>query len=305
MAGVITRGSLSKARWEGINVWYGEAYNEWPVEYNVLFDKYTSSKAFEEDVYISGFGLASVKPEGEPIPYDSMTQGFITRYTMVEYGLGFIITNLMVEDDQYGVVAPKRAKALAFSMRQTKEVVGANVYSNGFDSAIATGGDGLELFSTAHINVAGGTWQNTLTTQADLSEATLEQSCIDIAKWTNDRGLNIAVMPESLHIPVDSVFEAERILKSPLRVGTAENDANALRNMGKFPGGTHINHYFTDTDAFYIRTNCPDSMKYWERRADDFDEDNEFETRNLKYQATGRYVFGWSDPRGAYASQGA
>lgn len=304
MAGIITRQAFSKALWEGINAWYGEAYAEHPVEYTGLFDKYTSSKAFEEDVYVSGFGLASVKPEGEAIPYDSMTQGFITRYTMVEYGLGFIITNLMVEDDQYMIVAQKRAKALAMSMRQTKEVVAHNVLNRAFNSSY-TGGDGLELCSTVHINVAGGTWQNELTTAADLSEASLEQACIDIGNWKNDRGLQIAVMPKSLHIPVELQFEAERILKSPGRYGTADHDLNALKTMGKFPGGIHVHHFLSDTDAYFIRTNCPDSMKYFERRADEFGEDNDFETKNLKYQATARYDFGWSDPRGVYGSPGA
>lgn len=304
MAGIITRGAFSKALWEGINAWYGEAYAEHPVEWTSLFDKYTSGKAFEEDVYISGFGLAAVKPEGEPIPYDSMTQGFVTRYTMVEYGLGFIITNLMVEDDQYMVVAQKRARALAFSMRQTKEVVAHNVLNRGFNSAF-TGGDGVELFSLVHPNVAGGTWQNELTTPADLSEAALEEACIEIGKWQNDRGLQIAVMPQSLHIPVDLTFEAERILMSPLRVGTSDNDLNALRAMGKFPKGIYVHHYLTDTDAWFIRNKCEDSMKYFERRGDEFAEDNEFETKNLKYQATARYEYGWSDARGMFASAGA
>lgn len=303
MAGVITRGAFSKALWEGIDSWYGEAYDEHPVEWNRLFGRYSSTKAFEEDVLVSGFGLAAVKPEGVAVAYDSMTQGWTTRYTHVEYGLGFIITNLMVADDQYMIVGRKKARSLAFSMRQTKEVVGHNVYNRAFNSSF-TGGDGLELCSTAHLNVAGGTWQNELTNAQDLSEAALEEACITIGKWTNDRGLQINVRPQSLHIPVDLEFEANRILQSPLRVGTAENDLNAIRYLGKFPKGINVHHYFTDTDAWFIRNDCDDGMKYYEREADDFDEDNEFETKNLKYQATARYSFGWSDPRDIFGSPG-
>lgn len=304
MAGVITRSAFSKALWEGINSWYGDAYDEHPVEWKGLFDTYSSGKAFEEDVNISGFGLAAVKPEGVAVAYDSMTQGWTTRYTHTEYGLGFVITNLMVADDQYMVVGQKKARALAFSMRQTKEVVAHNVYNRAFNSTY-TGGDGLELLSTAHLNVASGTWQNELTNAQDLSEAALEEACIEISKWTNDRGLQINVRPQSLHIPTDLEFEANRILNSPLRVGTAENDLNALRYLSKFPGGIHTHHYFTDTDAWFIRNKCDDGMKYFERQGDEFAEDNEFETKNLKYQATARYSFGWSDPRDVFGSPGA
>lgn len=300
----INRGNFAKALWPGVNAWYGESYNEFPVEYTALFDTYTSSKAFEEDMGIVSLGLAAVKTEGGSVAYDSMEQGYLTRYTHVNYGLGFIITEEMIDDDQYMIVANKNAKALAYSMRQTKEIVGANVYNRAFNASY-TFGDGKELLSTAHPNVSGGTWQNTLTTAADISEAALEQAFIDMGKWTNDRGLKIAVIPQKLIIPVDLQFDAERILMSPLQSGNSNNDINALKSMGKFPGGVMINHYLTDTDAWFIRTNVPEGMKYFERKADAFSDDNDFDTNNLKYKATGRYSFGATDPRGLYGSPGA
>jgi len=298
----INRNNFAKALWPGVNAWYGEAYNEFPVEYTDLFGTYSSDKAFEEDVGISGFGLASIKAEGNAIAYDTMQQGFLTRYNHVTYGLGFIITDEMIEDDQYMVVAKKRAQALAYSMRQTKELVGANVYNRAFSSTY-TGGDGKELCATDHPNVAGGTWSNELSTAADLSEAALEQACIDIMKWTNDRGLRINAMPQSLIIPPDLSFEADRIVNSTLRPGTGDNDKAVLN--GKFPGGIKVNHYLTDADAWFIRTNVPDGMKYFERSGDAFAEDNDFDTGNLKYKATSRYSFGWTDAKGVFGSPGA
>ena len=301
---VITTGNFTKALWPGVNAWYGQAYNEHKVEYTDLFDTEQSRKGWEEDVGTSGLGLAKIKGEGAPIEYDTEQQGFIDRYTHATYGLGFIVTAEAFEDDQYDVVGKKRAKGLAFSMRQTKETVAANIYNRAFNSSY-TYGDGVELCSTAHPNVAGGTWANELTTAADLSEAALEQACIDIMKYTNDRGLKISVMPQSLHIPVDLVYEAERILNSPARVGTADNDLNALKTMGKFPKGVKPNHYFTDTDAWFIRTNVPEGMKYFERRADRFGMDNDFDTDNAKYKATGRWSFGSTDKRQIFGSPGA
>lgn len=300
----INRGSFAKALWPGVNAFYGEKYNEFPVQYTGLFDTYSSSKAFEEDVGITGFGLAAVKSEGGSVSYDDMRQGFLTRYTHVAYALGFIITEEMVEDDQYMVVASKKAPALAYSMRQTKEIVGANVYNRAFNSTY-TGGDGKEMCATDHPNVTGGTWANELATAADISEASLEQAIIDMGKWTNDRGLKIAVIPQKLIIPVDAQFDVERILMTPLQSGNSNNDINALKSTGKFPGGVFINNYLTDTDAWFIRTNVSESMKYIERRADNFSEDNDFDTNNLKYKATGRYSFGWTDPRGIFGSPGA
>ena len=296
----ITTGSFAKALWPGVNKWYGDSYAQHRTEYTDLFDTESSRKAYEETMGISGMGLASVKTEGGAIAYDSSKQGFLTRFTHVVYGLGFIITREMVEDDLYDVIGKQRASALAFSMRQTKEIIGANVYNRAFNNAYK-GGDLVEMVSNAHLNVAGGTYSNLQS--ADLSEAALEQACIDIMKYTNDRGLKIAVMPEKLIVPVDLVFEAERILKTEGRVNTADNDMNALKAMGKFPGGIVTNHYLTDTDAWFCRTNVK-GLKHFERRGDDFTMDNDFDTDNAKYKATGRFSFGWDDPRSIYGSAG-
>jgi hypothetical protein len=210
----------------------------------------------------------------------------------------------MVEDDLYDVIGKRKSEALAFSMRQTKENVCANVYNRAFNSSFV-GGDGVSLLNSAHPNFAGGTQSNVLAVAADLSEASLEQASIDIQKWTDDRGLRINYRPQTLHIPVDLEFEAERILKTQFRVGTTNNDINALNNMGKIPGGVKINHYFTDTDAWFLRTNCPDSMKLYERRGAEFTIDNDFDTENAKYKATERYVPGWTDYRGLFGTAGA
>lgn len=299
---IINSGSFSKALLPGVNAWYGKAYDEFPVEWTALFDKFSSRKAFEEDVGITSFGLAQVKPEGQGVAYDQENQAFITRYTHINYALGFIVTREAFDDDQYDVIAERRARALAYSMRQTKENVAANVYNRAFNASY-TGGDGVSLVNSAHPNAAGGTWSNTLATNANLSEAALEQVLIDIARWTNDRGLRIQVMPKSLHIPAELMFEAERILKSAYRVGTANNDVNALASMGKFKD-VKVNHYFTSTTAFFVRTSCPDGMKYFERKGDNFTEDNDFDTENAKFKATARYSFGWTDPRAMYGVSG-
>lgn len=300
---VINSGSFSKALWPGVNAWYGKAYSEYPVEFTKLFDTYKSSKAFEEDVGVSSFGLAAVKPEGAPIQYDSERQSFITRYTHTVYATGFVITREIMEDDQYDVVGQRKAQGLAFSMRQTKEVNAANVY-NRATTAGFVGGDGVTLLSASHPNWAGGTFSNQLATAADLSEAALEQASIDIAGFTNDRGLLIAVRPKTLIIPRQLMFEAKRILHTDGRVGTDNNDLNALKNMGIIPE-TVVNHYLTDTDAWFIRTDVPHGMKHWERRADSFEMDNDFDTENAKYKATARYSFGWTDPRAIFGSVGA
>lgn len=304
MAGIITSSSFAKALFPGVSTWYGKAYDEYPIEYSALFDTYRSTRAYEEDVGISSFGLARVKPEGQSIQYDDEQQAFITRYSHVVYALGFIITREMLEDDLYDVVGQRRAQGLAFSIRQTKEIVGANVYNNAFDGAFV-GGDGVSLVNAAHPNFAGGTQSNTLTVAADLSEASLEQACIDIQGWRNDRGLRISTMPQTLHIPRQLMFEAERILYSPYRVATNNNDINAMYAMGKFPGGVHVNHYFDDEDAWFIRTNVKEGMKHYERRSAQFAIDNDFDTENAKYKASERYSFGWTDWRGMYASPGA
>jgi hypothetical protein len=299
----ITTGNFAKALWPGINAWYGKAYDEHKVEYTDLFDTFSMRKAWVEDVGISSFGLAQVKGEGASITYDTEQQGFITRYTPVVYALGFIITREMVEDDLYDVAGEKKAKALAFSMRQTKENIGANVYNRAFNSTYV-GGDGKELLATDHPNVAGGTWSNELTTAADISEAAFEQAVIDIGKWQNDRGLRIAVRPQTLIVPVDLDFEANKIMRTEYEVGTANNTVNIVR--GRFPGGVKINHYLTDTDAWFIRTNVQDGMKYFTRRSAEFDVDeSDFDTENAKYKATERYALGWTDPKALFGSPGA
>ena len=301
--GVITTSSFAKAIWPGVNAWYGKAYNEYSTEWDKLFEKNTSKKAYEEDVGTSGFGLAKVKADGAPIEYDSERQGFTTRYNHVVYALGFVITREMYEDDQYDVVGQRKAQGLAFSMRQTKEIVGANIYNRAFDSAYK-GGDGVELISASHPNVAGGTFSNKIATAADLSEAALEQAVIDIAGFRDDRGLLIAAKPEKLVIPYQQQFEVKRILGADGRVGTDLNDPNVLKDLGIF-SNVITNHYLTDPDAWYILTNVKDGLKYFERRGDQFEMDNDFDTENAKFKATARYSFGWSDPRAIYGSQGA
>lgn len=298
----INTGLFGKALWPGVNKWYGDSYNEFPVEWEKIFTKNTSRKAFEEDISASYFGLAQQTGEGAAVSYDSAQQGFVDRYTHVKYTLGFVITKEMVEDDQYDVIGKSRAGALAFSMRQTKEVVGANVLNRAFNGSFVFG-DGVALCSTAHPNVAGGTWSNRAAVDSDLSEAALEQACIDLGKYLNDRGNRIAVMPNRIIVPVDLTFEAQKILGTEYEVGTNNNTINAVRS--KFPGSYSVNHYLTDTDAWFIITNIPNGMKYFERRADDFSQDDDFDTDNAKYKATARYSFGASDKRAIYGTPGA
>lgn len=301
--GIIATGSFSKDLWPGVNKWYGMAYKEYPVEHLEIFDKEKSMLAFEEDVGSTGFGLAPIKPEGGAITYDDARQGFIDRYTHITYGLGFIITREMYEDGIAGTVALRRAKALAFSIRQTIETVAANVLNRAFSSSY-TFGDGKELCADDHPNVMGGTWANELSTAADLSETSLEQACIDIAGFTNDRGLKIAVRPKKLIVPTDLIFEATRILRSELRQGTADNDLNALKTLGMIPEVV-VNHYLTDSDAWFIKTDVPDGMKHFERRAEEFDTDNDFDTENARFKATFRGSWGCTDKRGIFGTPGA
>lgn len=298
---VITTGNHPKALWPGVNAWFGRQYDEHKVEYTDLFETNTSRKAYEEDVQVTGFGLVPVKPEGQATVYDSETQGFTKRYTHVAYSSGFIVTHEEMADNLYEVVGKRRSRALAFSFRQTKENVGANVYNRGFNSAYK-GGDGKELFATDHPTKAG-TFSNELAVAADLSEASLEDLCIQIMQATNDRGLKISLMPKCLIVPPQLVFEAERITKSTLQNDTANNAINTMR--GKFPDGVKVNHYLNDADAFFIRTNCPDGMKVFNREILPFAQDNDFDTSNAKAKKYERYSFGWTDPRGGFASAGA
>lgn len=308
--GVIVTGSFAKALWPGVKAWYGAEYDQYPVEWDKLFEKNTSRRAFEEIVGGSYFGLASVKQEGAPISYDAARQGFTSRFNHVVYALGFIITREMVEDDLYDVAGKLRAQSLAFSMRQTKEIVGANILNRAFNTSYV-GGDSATLVASAggggtssHPNVSGGTWTNGVATAADLSEAVIEQAVIDIAGFTNDRGLKIAVRPKKLVIPKEQMFEATRILKADGRTGTDLNDPNALKTMGMIPEMV-INHYLTDTDAWFLLTDTKNGLMYFERRGDEFGMDEDFDTENAKYKAAARYSFGWVDPRCIYGSPGA
>lgn len=301
---VITSSSFAKLLWPGLNSIYGKTYNDYPAEWDKLFEHNKSDRAYEEDLGLSSFGLASVKNEGAPITFDSERQGFTSRYNHVVYGLGFIITREIYEDDQYGKVGAQKAKALARSMRQTKEINGANVYNRAFSGSGYLGGDGKTLIATDHPNVAGGSFSNQIATAADLSEAALEQAVIDIAGFRDDRGLLIAAQADKLVIPYQQQFEVKRILGADGRVGTDLNDPNVLKDMGIFRN-VITNHYLTDPDAWFILTNIKDGLKYFERRGDAFEMDNDFDTENAKFKATARYSFGWSDPRAIYGSAGA
>jgi hypothetical protein len=304
MATPITTGSFAKALWPGINAWYGKEYAEYPVEWDKLFDKHTSRRNFEEDVSISSFGLAIPKPEASGISYDTERQGYTTRYSHVVYALGFAMSRETLEDDLYDVVGQRRAQGLAFSMRQTKEIVGHAVYNRAFNPAFI-GGDAVALLVNNHPNVAGGVQSNVLSVASDISEAALEQACIQIQSFTNDRGLQISVKPERIIIPYQLEFETARILKTVGRVGTDNNDLNAIKELGMFPKGMFVSHFLSDPDAWFIRTSAPHGMKYFERRAAEFNMENDFDTENAKFKATERYSFGWTDWRGLFGSPGA
>jgi phage major head subunit gpT-like protein len=299
MTGVISTGNHPKALWPGMHAFFQASYKEHPEEYREVFTVEKSSKNYEEDTALSGFGLAPAKNEGGAISYDSEAQKYTKRYTHVVYGLGYVVTEEELEDSQYEIVSRRRIKRLAFSMRQTKEIVSANVL-NRATTAGYTGGDGVVLLSTAHPST-NGNWSNKLSTAADLSEAALEDLCIQIGQATNDRGLNIALRPKKLIVPINLMFDAKRILKSELQSGTANNDLNALKGMFDFT----VNHYLTDTDQWFILTDAPNGMTMFERRALAFQQDSDFDTSNAKAKATMRFSVGWSDPRGIYGSEGA
>ena len=264
MAGVITTATHPKALWPGIKAWWGQVYNEHMEEFPKLFDKDTSTRNYEEDVQVTGFGLAPVKPEGQGVNYDSEIQGFTTRYTHVAYALGYIVTKEELDDNLYMEISKNRAAALAMSFRQTKENVAANIYNRAFNSTY-TGGDGVALCSTAHPNTSGGTYANKPTVDADLSEASLEDALISLMGYTNDRGLLINVMPRSLIIARQNWFNANRILKSVYTPGSANNDINVIKATNALPEGIHMNHYLTSPQAWFVRTNVKNGMKYYEQ----------------------------------------
>jgi len=300
---LIVTSNWAKALAPGVKAWYGKEYSEFKPEHPALFEQNSSDRNFEEDVGVSSFGLAVTKNEGAAITYDTERQAFTTRYTHVVYALGFAISREVYEDDQYDVVGQRKAQGLAFSMRQTKEIVAANVYNNAFTSGY-TGGDGSILAVSSHPNLAGGTWSNVPSSSVDISEAALEQAVIDIAGWTNDRGLKIAVLPKSLIIPVNLWFDVTRILKADKQPNDLNNNPNAMRMLGLVPEVV-VNHYLTDTDAWFLRTNVKNGMKHFERWADRFEMDNDFDTENAKFKASFRESFGWTDPRALFGSPGA
>lgn len=306
---VITTSSFAKALWPGVNKWYGDAYKEFSPQWNKLVETHSSRRAWEEDVGVSMFGLPTVKAEGSPISYDTSRQGFTSRYNHVVYALGFVVTREAVDDDLYDVIGKQKARSLAFSMRQNKEIVVANVYNRAFNTSYV-GGDSATLVASAggggsasHPNVAGGTWTNGPSAAVDLSEASLEQAAIDIRGFQNDRGLKVNAKPKTLIIPKELMFEAQRILKTEGQVFTADNTLNALKTMGIIPEIV-INDYLTDTDAWFIRTDVQDGLKLFERDGDSFGMDEDFDTENAKYKARSRFSVGWTDARGIYGSPG-
>jgi hypothetical protein len=303
MAGTITTGNHPKLLWPGLNALFGTTYKDVPLQHTEVFETNTSDKAYEEDVELAGFGLAPVKTEGGSISYDSHSQGPTTRYTNVTYGLGFIETREAVEDNLYKQRATNRTKALARSMRITKETVMANIVNRGFDSSYL-GGDGKELLATDHPTL-DGTQSNELAVAADMSEASLEDLLIQIMNATDSRGLRVRLMGQKLIVPPALAFEAERIVKSNLQNDTANNAVNAIRSKGLLPQGVMVWHYLTDNDAWFVKTDAPDSLKLFNRRKVAFEKDSDFDTDNFKHKATERYVGGWSDWRGLYGSPGA
>ena len=299
----ISRSQLVKELEPGLNALFGLEYARYENQHEQIFDTETSDRAFEEEVMLSGFGTAQVKPEGTGVNYDNATESFTARYTHETIALAFAITEEAVEDNLYDTISSRYTKALARSMANAKQVKGANVLNNAFDSSF-TGGDGVELCSTAHPST-GGNISNELATSADLNETSLEQALIDIAGLTDDRGLKIALNGQKLIIPVNLQFTAERLMKSGQRVGTSDNDINAIGSMGMIPQGYVVNNYLTDTDAFFIKTDAPNGLKHFQRAPISTKMEGDFETGNVKYKARERYSFGWSDWRGIFGSPGA
>lgn len=301
--GVIYTSNHPKALWPGVKAWFGRMYDEHQEEYSKIFDRDSSTRAYEERVELTGFGLAPIKNQGGSISYDSETQGITSRLTNVTYALGYVVTMEELQDNLYEMVSKRRSKALAFSMRQTKETVAANILNRGFNSDY-TGGDGKELLATDHPTL-DGTQSNELTVAADLSEAALEDLLVQIMQAKNSRGLRIALKGDKLIVPPALFYEANRILKSALQNDTANNAINALKATNALPGGIVLNHYLTDTDAWFIKTNCPEGLIYQERMAMEFEQDNDFDTKNAKAAAVERYTFGWCDFRSIFGSPGA
>jgi hypothetical protein len=300
----ISRSQLLKELLPGLNALFGMEYQRYPEEHKAIFETETSERSFEEETKLSGFGTAPVKGEGAAIAYDNAQEAWTARYNHETIALGFSITEEAIEDNLYDSLSARYTKALARSMANTKQVKAANILNNGFSSSYP-GGDGQPLFSTAHPLVSGGTNSNEPSTPADLNETSLEAAIIQIAAWTDERGLLIAAKPRKLVVPPALMFVATRLLETELRTASADNDINALRSMGAIPQGYTVNHYLTDSDAWFICTDVPNGLKHFVRAPLSNSMDGDFDTGNVRYKARERYSFGWSDPLGMWGSEGA
>jgi hypothetical protein len=300
----ISRAQLLKELLPGLNALFGLEYARYGEEHKEIYETETSERSFEEETKLSGFSAAPVKAEGSAIAYDNAQEAFTARYNHETIALGFSITEEAIEDNLYDSLAARYTKGLARAMSYTKQVKGASTLNNGF-SAAYPGGDGVALFSTAHPLVNGDRNSNTPTTQADLNETSLENAVIQIAAWTDERGLLIAAKPRKLIIPPALQFVATRLLETELRVGTNNNDINALKNNGSIPEGYTINHFLTDNNAWFLTTDVPNGLKHFVRTPLQNSMDGDFDTGNVRYKARERYSFGWSDPLGVFGSSGS
>ena len=300
----ISRAQLLKELLPGLNALFGLQYATYGEEHKEIYETEKSERSFEEETKLSGFSAAPVKNEGSAIAYDNAQEAFTARYNHETIALGFSITEEAVEDNLYDSLSARYTKGLARAMAYTKQVKAASVLNNGF-SASYPGGDGVALFSTAHPLISGGTNSNRPSTNADLNETSLENAVIQIAAWTDERGLLIAAKPRKLIVPPALQFVATRLLETSLRVGTTDNDINALKNNGSIPEGYSINHYLTDTNAWFLCTDVPNGLKHFERMALSTSMDGDFDTGNVRYKARERYSFGWSDPLGVFGSPGS
>ena len=299
----ISRAQLVKELEPGLNALFGMEYDNYTEEHKEIYSIESSDRAFEEEVMEAGFGVAPVKTEGAGVAYDQAQEVYTARYTHETIALAFALTEEAVEDNLYASLSARYTKALARSMAQTKQIKAAAVLNGAFDTSI--GGDGKPLCATDHPTLSGPDLRNELSVAADLNETALEQALIDIADFTDERGLKIAVQGLKLIIPKELMFTADRILKSTLRVGTADNDINAIRNMGMVPQGYTVNHFLTDPDAYFIKTDAPNGMKMFQRVTMKTGFEGDFDTGNVKYKARERYVFGFSDVRGIFGSPGS
>jgi hypothetical protein len=300
----ITRSQLLKELEPGLNALFGLEYNRYDNEHKEIFDEESSERAFEEEVMLYGFEQAPVKGEGSAIAYDQAGEAFTARYTHETVALAFAITEEAVEDNLYDKLSARYTRALARSMSNTKQVKAASVLNNAFSSSYA-GGDGVSLVYNAHPTAMGGTWSNTLATAADLNETSLEQAIIDISLFIDERGLKVALRGMKLILPPQLQFTAQRLLKSEQRTGTADNDINAIKSGSYLPDGYAVNHFLTDPDAWFIKTDAPNGLKHFIRSPLKTALEGDFDTGNVRYKARERYSFGWSDPRGIYGSPGA